>query len=1625
MPSSTFSSEPVLPDGPWGRTFALAAVLALVALGGLEAFWRARGHVPSVTDDMDLWSYWREAARGAGRKTVVVLGMSRMQLAFVPSVFREHCPGYRVADLCLAGVPPLAALRDLAEDESFGGIVLCSVTEAAFHPQVADSQQPYVDYFHSQWSLNKKVNRVLRTAFQERSVLAHYNLALYRVGIELLAHGSLPTPYYVVTHADRSRSADPAKRRMRTVPDTSEDPGDETEGQAPSPKAGKEPVPPAAGTGSEFVLERGACPPMPSTQGQAPSPKAEKEPVPTAEGMSESYSHFLSEGYHYPWYPAHSVDILRRPGKPLMGVFDNSYSGQGGDGYLQDMMQVLGRGVQGVGAQHTKPFQDPQAASAYRVGNLIAKMYGPIFAECPPANEAAVLYSYTQDVTEHRNSMGTPHWERVFALHTAGLMAGVPMFITFEEDIADGWLLEDCRLKAGTNRASGGQPVPDPQSAIGNRKSAIPRLPMLFLVGQTKPLPPKVQEEIAKFIAAGGKVFTDAESADFPGATKLGFKTHELKSLWHEGYAADTIYPLFAPVQEKLARELRDAVGQFRRFPVETDTPWVSKNLFDGGAIRYILLATDEGAPFPWDAGTVWSLGAVWRFSVLPTTATLSFPDTGGVVYDVFEHRIVRPKSDGKTAKLSVDLRTLPGRLYAIAPTRLGPPQVEVILTPAPPGSQSGVKPPHSKAGEDARGGPGGSLWGPRPAAEPLDALECGGSTPLFPAGLQDSRRGAESAAAGVAAVQAAGSSAVGTTARGGRARYRIAIVDERGRPLAARVPIHVRLVGDERCAWELYRGTHADGTLSEESDLPTTGKLWTLEVTELLGGKVSSAPIPLAPEHGLHGTLVKERSAIEGYRVAQSMALLDQARKKGSLAFVLPDPKAITEQQREKLFEVFAQRGVKVELQTAMPKEVTPGVHVVAGYLPQRQTLGDLLWDAWSRGLFGPALSEHVPGPGRGFGAPLFAPRGHDEHVIALVGGDLDGLRKVIDAFIGWGKPEEVVEPLDDEPTQSPARVDPAIKVPGPAPTPRLSDLVGARLDGVTVAADGKHLLVTAKGYLRNAALVEDRGSRARVERAVRIGQAPTVGGACVAPDGAWFGAAARVVPRFGEGFHLVDAASGRMKVFADFGDIGRASHYFAVSPGGDTVLAPGTYGVVCWKRHRVGPFWSRRDEWTEAWSLDYWKEFPKLDWPVSDVAERIPQFHAFIPPRHASRGTRHETALILFGEFSNQGWVTPDQHCKASLSAVRLADGKELWRFDVPILKTLLFPTLHASPDGSKLLLQVQMGSWNKETFRFFTIDPASGKAVATWDCRYAPLGVAVADATAQIALAFKERLLEMRRPDGTLVYNLLWRNQPVGVAFASDGQRLYVADDAGRLALLDAEGNTVWTAEMGCVSAIAASGDRVYAAGWDGRLRAFDEIGNALWTLDLTPALNDPSPMAMVAASAKYPEGSVVQATRPSTLSDPVPGGPNLLRTGKATLKLGGTRGWMSDGKLQVKEEQLTNGKLDDVTTPWLHLDELFWDATAGRQVWAEITFLSPTDVKALTVYENPKFPESWPTEGLVQVWNEGLKRWDTAAFGVWLKGPVTTYALNLKAAAKIRYVPWNSYYRNFYTSEIEVR
>jgi len=242
---------------------------------------------------------------------------------------------------------------------------------------------------------------------------------------------------------------------------------------------------------------------------------------------------------------------------------------------------------------------------------------------------------------------------------------------------------------------------------------------------------------------------------------------------------------------------------------------------------------------------------------------------------------------------------------------------------------------------------------------------------------------------------------------------------------------------------------------------------------------------------------------------------------------------------------------------------------------------------------------------------------------------------------------------------------------------------------------------------------------------------------------------------------------------------------------------------------------------------------------------------------------------------------------------------------------------------------------------------------------------------------------------------------------------------------LTRLEQDGQNLWQIDLGCVCRISTHGDRVYAAGWDGRLRSCDADGGLRWTLDCTGALNPADPVAALAASAARRPNALQTARRECTTSAEVPAGENLLRNGKATLTVGGTKGWMSEGKVKIGAATLTNGRTDDEETKWLHLDELFWDGTAGRQVWAEISFAEPTDITSLTVYEHPDHRDSWPSEAVVQVWNEREETWQTAAFGIFLHGSVNSYALNLKSAKRLRYLPWNSYFRNFYTSEIEVR
>jgi hypothetical protein len=206
--SSTFSFSEC-PEGPWLRTWLLAAGLIVAFLASWECTLRGLGYRPTVVDDKALWAVQRERVYGDnGQETVVLLGDCRMQLGFVPQVLAEQFPGHRVVQLAVEQTSPVATLRDLAADERFNGILICGLNARLLCEDLWDTQQPYVDYYHNKYTLNEKLNRLLSAAFQQRLTIIHPQLRLDDMIVSLIKTRHLPSPYYVETHADRSRLAD-------------------------------------------------------------------------------------------------------------------------------------------------------------------------------------------------------------------------------------------------------------------------------------------------------------------------------------------------------------------------------------------------------------------------------------------------------------------------------------------------------------------------------------------------------------------------------------------------------------------------------------------------------------------------------------------------------------------------------------------------------------------------------------------------------------------------------------------------------------------------------------------------------------------------------------------------------------------------------------------------------------------------------------------------------------------------------------------------------------------------------------------------------------------------------------------------------------------------------------------------------------------------------------------------------------------------------------------------------------------------------------------------------------------------------------------------------------------------
>jgi len=1198
-------------------------------------------------------------------------------------------------------------------------------------------------------------------------------------------------------------------------------------------------------------------------------PAVEGSYAPTIyEHLTESYSHYLSEGYGWPFYPAHSAEMLRRPGLPLMAVFDDGYSAGNGEFYLKDALQVLGRGAQGIGVEHVVPLLEAPGADALRTMNRLAEEYGPLFAGTPPKNEAAILYSYSQDVTEKRDLLGTPHWERVLALHGALLMAGLPANIIYEEDVARGALLD----------------------------AGKPKQRFLFLAGQTTALPDAVRTAVRAFQRAGGRVVVDDASGAIDSDERFSADLMAPMNGARSAFDTDGLFPLAQPEYERIAAALRTAFGSTREFMVDTDDPWISKNQFDGGAIRYVLLA-QESRPYPWPAGETWSLGARYAKSAWPERARVSLP-AAPVIYDVFD-RHVAARSPAARATLEADLRTFPGRLYALAQAELEPPQVTARVE--------------------------------------SETVEVGVNVGL-----------------------------------------------------PARVPLRVSLSNGSTESTS-FRGTDAHGQLSLASPVPLGAGPFRIEVSELLGGKSSALELT-APPSGCGPRelrLVEALPSVDVERAEQISSILEQSR---TVHLLKPRPDRELPLEGA-LLAALKRKGLTVVRDPTDTPVFSPRIVI------SEKTDDDtpsFVHSANRAGLFEHTLSRAYPGAGRGFISAVFATPTYGNDSVVLVGGDSRGLELAVTRFIALlearSKPPKALEKPCASPPLSATSAKTANLV-----TPILSERVGARLSRIR-ANHGK-LVVSADGFIGNLARVDDAGDHAQILAVARAGQSPSTTSLFLSADGSKFGLAARTVERFGEAFFMASVRSDQRDAFTSFGNEPPFQHQFAASSDANTVLAPGPYGVVAW--HRAA------GTWREAWAVDYWRQFDHLDWSTAIDSTRIPGFDTRIPERG-------NEALIVFTEFTNHPSLSSRVPSKLELSARSLANGAPRWSFTPP-LRGNIVPRLFSGESGALVVLQARLGSAG--VVRYFVL--ANGHSAGAWSSQDDAQALAVSESNGRIAVAYGggSRILELRRADGSLIFSKVWHSQPLAIALTADGAALFVSDDAGELSRIDANGDILWQRSLDSSAALAWDDQTLYVASWNGRVRALNASGHERWVIDLTPRL------AELSAAGAPPPTAVHEAVRASTASSAVVPGPNLLRSAGATVSVGGTPGWKSQGSVAISASMLTNGR-DDDEAAWIPAGELYSDGVGNRKVWIEMNFARPTRIHSVTVRENPVHPESWPTGSLLQIWDDLEQRWKTAQRGLFLRGPRNTYRLEA-TIRRLRYVPWGNYFENFHTSEIEVR
>ncbi|NLC27561.1 MAG: hypothetical protein GX780_02185, partial [Campylobacteraceae bacterium] len=108
----------------WLTVYIVSVFLSALFLIGYESYLRSKGYSASVVDTKDLWALQRSKVYQNSKKPLIFLGASRTLFGIDMKWVKKNMQEYYPVMLAINGHYPLMALKDLAKDTSFNGLVI-------------------------------------------------------------------------------------------------------------------------------------------------------------------------------------------------------------------------------------------------------------------------------------------------------------------------------------------------------------------------------------------------------------------------------------------------------------------------------------------------------------------------------------------------------------------------------------------------------------------------------------------------------------------------------------------------------------------------------------------------------------------------------------------------------------------------------------------------------------------------------------------------------------------------------------------------------------------------------------------------------------------------------------------------------------------------------------------------------------------------------------------------------------------------------------------------------------------------------------------------------------------------------------------------------------------------------------------------------------------------------------------------------------------------------------------------------------------------------------------------------------------------------------------------------------